>query len=410
MAKFRCRQCAFECDTLPRRCMVCGNENTAFWDVIVDPSEEPTGPLPPPETLQKIINSRLDRSMAEDAYRAEQLDRETAYKTKKSMEKTDRPVKRHGFFASVFPVRGDPPREIVRKIVMDVSFVVLVSALVWLAVYFYNYRSRINDDEHLHQVYEDAVSKYENSTGTELETAWEELRATYPDVDFPEGMNIKFAELYAVNSDVVGWLSIDNTKLSTVLLQSKSEDYYLYHDIHKKQSRYGNPFVNTDCDMSPTGLSKNTIVYGHNTHDKLIFNVLENYMTVDGYLAAPIITLDTLYSEQPTKWKIFAVMLTNADPADDNGKTFDYLYASFSSTSEFMAKMDQIKARSMITTGVDVQPGDKTLMLYTCYRNYFDSGRLVIVARQLRDGESEAIDTSLVKKNRNAIYPAAYYR
>ena len=74
----------------------------------------------------------------------------------------------------------------------------------------------------------------------------------------------------------------------------------------------------------------------------------------------------------------------------------------------FMNKMDQIKERSMITTGVDVQPGDKTLTLYTTNKDYFDSGRLVVVARQVREGESEAIDTSLVEMNPNAIYPAAY--
>ena len=71
--------------------------------------------------------------------------------------------------------------------------------------------------------------------------------------------------------------------------------------------------------------------------------------------------------------------------------------------------MNQIRARSMIHTGVDVEPGDKTLMLYTCYRTRFDSGRLVIVARQLREGESEEIDTSSVYYDSSAIFPKAYY-
>ena len=139
----------------------------------------------------------------------------------------------------------------------------------------------------------------------------------------------------------------------------------------------------------------------------LIFNRLEDYMTVSGYLSAPVITLDTLY--ETTKWKIFAVMLTNADPEDNNGYVFDYLYSSFSSDSSFIYKMNQIRARSMIHTGVDVEPGDKTLMLYTCYRTRFNSGRLVIVARQLREGESEEINTSLVYYDSSAIFPAAYY-
>ena len=406
MTRFRCRQCAREYESLPDVCE-CGNRDISLWEVTVVPSGETAGALPSPEVLQQIINLQLEQSLSAGNYTPEQLDETTRAQIKNTSNVAVR--KKDGALARIFPVKGDPVKEIVRKIVMDVSFVVLVGALIYLGVYFYNYRSRIKDDKQLNLVYEEAASKYEDSTPEELALAWEELRASYPDVDFPEGMNIKFAQLYAVSSDVVGWLSIENTKLSTVLLQTDNNYYYLYRDIHKNQSRYGSPFVNAECSMGPDGLSKNTIIYGHNTHDKLIFNVLENYMTVDGYLSAPIITLDTLYSEKPTKWKIFAVMLTNADAADDNGYVFDYLYSSFSSGSAFVNKMNQIKKRSMITTGVDIQPDDKTLMLYTCYRNYFDSGRLVIVARQLREGESEDIDVSLVGKNRNAIYPAAYY-
>ena len=311
------------------------------------------------------------------------------------------------------PCKGDSGREIFRKIVMDVSFVALVCGLVYLAIYYHNYRARNNFDD---EVATD-IGEFPSMNEQELEDAWAELKAMYPDVVFPEGMDIKFAKYYAMNSDTVGYLSIAETpeegstqknyRLQTVLVQSKSTDYYLYRDFYKKYSRYGSPFVMSSCNMGKGTLSKNTVIYGHNTHDHMIFNTLEEYMKVSGYLSAPIITMDTLY--ETTKWKIFAVMLTNADPEDDNGYVFDYLYSSFSSDSAFLSKMNQIKARSMIHTGVDVQAGDRTLMLYTCYRTIFNSGRLVIVARQLREGESEEINTSQVYYDSSAIFPAAYY-
>ncbi|MCH5197979.1 MAG: class B sortase [Oscillospiraceae bacterium] len=307
------------------------------------------------------------------------------------------------FAVNNLPQKSDSSGEKIRKTVRAVSFVALVGALVYLLIYYHNYLERVN----FLQESESNISELEKIPGYELDNAWAEMRAKYPDVDFPEGMNIKFANLYAISRDVVGWLKIDGTEISTVLLQTDNDSYYLYRDIYGSRSRYGNPYVKASCSMGKSGLSKNTVIYGHNTHDKLIFNKLENYMNVQGYLNAPIITLDTLY--ETTKWKIFAVMLTNADPADDNGKIFNYIYSSFSSEENFLNIMDQIKARSMIHTGVDVQAGDKTIMLYTCYRNIFSSGRLVIVARQLREGESEDINKSLVYYNSSAIFPQAYY-
>lgn len=318
------------------------------------------------------------------------------------------------FCRNAFPAKGDSGKEVFRKLVRVISFIALVCGLVYLAFYYRNYRARINSDNEMGSNLIDPPSLSES----EMADTWESLKARYPDVVFPEGMNIKFGEYYAMNPDTAGYLYIEEQgdtpdakkdyRIKTVLMQNTAnEDFYLYHDFYKNYSRYGNPYVMRGCNMGPEGLSKNTVIYGHNTHDHMMFHRLEDYLTVSGYLSAPIITLDTLY--ETTKWKIFAVMLTNADPADDNGYVFDYLYSSFSSDASFMYKMNQIKARSVIHTGVDVEPGDKTLMLYTCYRYRFDSGRLVIVARQLREGESEEINSSLVYYDSSAILPAAYY-
>ncbi len=382
----------------------------------------PAPPAPTPEITEIPAAEQLDAETAEKAHAGTAAAEEKTIKKTRG-EKFSFFMKTHfskegfkRFFRNTFPAKGDSGKEVVRKIVRVVSFIALVCGLVYLAFYYRNYRTRIDTDNEMGS----EILEYPSLSDAELADTWADLKARYPDVDFPEGMNIKFAESYAVNQDLVGYLSIEERggadeadaekktyRIRTVLLQSSAEDFYLYHDFYKKYSRYGNPYVMRGCTMGPGGLSKNTVVYGHNTHDHLIFNRLEDYMTVNGYLTAPVITLDTLY--ETTRWKIFAVMLTNADPEDNDGYVFDYLYSSFSSDQSFMNKMNQIKARSMIHTGVDVEPGDKTLMLYTCYRTRFDSGRLVIVARQLREGESEEIDTSKVYYDSSAIFPKAYY-
>ena len=301
------------------------------------------------------------------------------------------------------PMKGDKAGEIIRKIVRAVAFLLIVGGLVYYVFYYCNYRKQVA----LYDDFTDLMIEYADVPEVKLEKAWTDIKSKYPSVNFPEGMNIRYAPLYAINQDLVGWLRIPNTNISTALMQSEYSDYYLYKNFYKESSRYGVPFVDTNCRLTPGNTSKNIIIYGHNTHDGLMFHQLTKYMTVEGYKAAPVITLDTLY--ETSEWKIFAVMLTNSTSDMNNGNVFLYLYPDFSSETSFLSLVNDIYARSMIHTGVDVQAGDTILTLYTCYQNIFPGGRLVVFARRVRDGESAAVDTSGAYFNANAIFPQAYY-
>ena len=302
------------------------------------------------------------------------------------------------------PVKGDNAKEVVRKIIRAIAFCLIVAGLVYYVYYYHNYRKQAA----LYGEFNDLMIEYVDVPEVKQEQAWSNIREQYPSVEFPEGMNIKYAPLYAINQDLVGWLSIPNTNISTALLQSEySGDYYLYKNFYKESSRYGNPFVDSNCKIDRDGTSKNIIIYGHNTHDGLMFHQLTNYMTVEGYKKAPVIHLDTLYDS--SEWKIFAVMLTNSTSDMNNGEVFLYLYPDFSSNESFLSLVDDIYARSMIHTGVDVQADDTILTLYTCYQNIFSGGRLVVFARKVREGESATVDTSVAYYDSTAIFPQAYY-
>lgn len=312
------------------------------------------------------------------------------------------------FIENTVPLKNDPKKEIVRKIVRALSVVLLVGGTGYILFFYHGYREKAE----LYLNLENEIDKLEyvdDLPESEQKKMWEQMKNKYPDVEFPEGMSLKFANLYAMNQDSVGVLRIPEKDLWVPLVQSStsSPDYYLWKDIHKKYSRYGNPYIDARCDMSKDSFSKNTIIYGHNTHDMLGFNILTSYMSLDGYKEAPVVTLDTLYG--PSQWKIFAVILTNSTSSADRGHLFRYLVTDFSSTGEFMGIVDGIYERSMIKTGIDVNKNDKILTLYTCYQDIFEGGRLVIFARLLRDGESADVDTSKASFNYNARYPQAYY-
>lgn len=228
-------------------------------------------------------------------------------------------------------------------------------------------------------------------------------------VDFPEGIQEKYKELYAQNQDFVGWLTVPGTSIDTPVYKTSNNSYYLKHDNYDSYTKYGVPFMDMYCGVK--NLSRNTTIYGHNFDNGLIFDELHNYQNLEFFKENPIIEFNTLYKDY--KWKIIAAFHTNGEAAGDNGYLFYYIAASMGNNS-FMDFYDELEQRSYIHTGVDVQPTDKILTLSTC-TYFFDkngatqNARFAVVARLVRDGESEDVDVSLATENKNVRYPQLYY-
>ena len=288
------------------------------------------------------------------------------------------------------PMKGDAVSEIVRKIVFMVAIItVFVSAGMLINTYLIQPNIVDND-----------IKDIKPSE----ELTWDEIKAKYPNVKFPEGMQLKYAEAYAQNTDLVGWLKIDKLKMDFPILQTDNDSYYLKRSFTHRYTDLGNPFLAHANSIEP--LDRNSIIYGHSTRssDK-IFSKLFDYRTTRGFINNPIIEFNTIYHDY--KWKVYAVFITNATTAEDNGYFFNYVWTNISEASfeQYIAELD---SRKLYTTGVDIKPTDKILTLSTCLYE-FDNARLVVVARMVRDGESEEVDTSLVKTNSNPRYPQAWY-
>lgn len=298
------------------------------------------------------------------------------------------------FVRSVIPWKGDPPLEIVRKILLIAAILVLIGCAVWGINRFIQRQNSNNN-----------VDKYSSLVDGSANLTLDEAQKLYPDVDFPEGMQPKFYGLYALNQDFVGWLTIEGKNISLPIVQAEDNNYYLRRDFEKVDTDYGNPFLDYRNTVKEP-YDRNTIIYGHYMRDNMIFSNLKKYMSIAGFRESPVIDFDTLYKD--TKWKVYAVFLTNSDPASDNGYVFDYLHTAFPSEESFSSYIAQLDQRKLYTTGVDIRFTDKILTLSTCYTNYSDE-RLVVVARLVRDGEEEAVNTALAYENANPRYPQAWY-
>lgn len=240
---------------------------------------------------------------------------------------------------------------------------------------------------------------------------------SYKTTSFPNGILEELKQAYAVNGDLAGYVSIPGTELSTVVVKSSDNSYYLKRDFFKRSTgelsstNYGNIYLDYRCGAE--NLSKNMIIYGHTTgRDTGIlrqsFRSLHDFKNKQTFINSPIIRYSTL--KETYVYKICAVFLATTQPSADNGYVFNYIYPDMSD-SNMSGYIQQVKQRALYETGVSLEPTDKIITLSTCIYDYGKSvdTRLVIVGRLLHEGESESIDASLVKDNPDYRRPQIWY-
>lgn len=304
------------------------------------------------------------------------------------------------FFSGFIPLKKDSTKEKIRKLIMDASIVVIIGCCFAFGDLFVERQIQKQQSEEI----KEKIVETDNFDNNQYIEAWQDVFAKYPNIQFPENMNLKYSYLYAVNQDLVGWIKIDNTNLDVQVVQSNDNDYYLNRDFYGKASRYGCPYL--DFKNDPQYLDDNTVVYGHHMTDGLIFSNLDKYKTLEGYKESPIIEYNTLY--ETYYFKVFAAFVSNAKTADDNGNFFNFIATDFLTDEKFNGFVDEVEKRSIFKTDVNVQPDDKLITLVTCSYE-FDSARLVIMGRMLRENETTSVDVDAATLNTSPKYPQAWY-
>ena len=312
------------------------------------------------------------------------------------------------FLKSFIPWKGDPAKEVIRKIIMNIS---AITVLICFGYFIDNYVQHQNMLQHQEELKENHV---EAETTDDLEIQWNAIKTKYPEVEFPQGMNIKWAELYAKNQDLIGWLTIDNTNIDSPVMHKPSDrdngnaqDFYLKRNFYKNDDKYGTPYLNKH--NAGASLDLNNTIYGHNMMDGLSFAQLEKYYTIEGFKESPIIKYSTLYEDY--YFKVYAAFITNGYPSGDNGYLFNYNMAHFPSDENFEKFIRAIDERKLYDTGVDITKDDKLITLSTCSYEIkkTDMGRLAVVGRLVRPGEEISVDTSKAVANENIRYPQVWY-
>ena len=210
---------------------------------------------------------------------------------------------------------------------------------------------------------------------------YENIAPTLVEVTDPETGEIvtilsSFAELYTMNNDIVGWLSIPGTSISYPVMQTpESPNYYLKRNFDKEYSARGSLYAREQCDIFAP--SDNITIYGHHMKDGSMLAGLDNYIEQTFYENNPYIYFDTL-TELHT-YQIVAVFKTTAN----EGQGFAYhRFENAESEAEFNNFITTCKNLAFYNTEVDVQYGDKLITLSTCEYTQAN-GRLVVVAKRI---------------------------
>lgn len=370
--------------------------NKAFEETYIEPSEDDEIPTDAPEQVFTPLEDTQDILYIANGDAV--IDHGTVELSESEPNQTEENATEglKGFLKKIFPVKGDPKKEIIRKFAFLLGILVfLTGAFLLLKFYVIDPAANNADMSEIQNIF------YSQSNEDTAQESTQDSASTR-----------NWAGLQKVNKEIVGWIKIDKTKVDYPVLWHKGDNqesqYYIYRNYKKEYSDFGSIFVDYRCTEGPLG--RHVVLHGHNMgSDDSMFGSLLKYAYKDGwtqgntehYKSAPIISFDTPTAEG--EWIIFGVMKINV--SNENKTIFNYMQTEFESDSQYMNFIYNIKARSYLSVDIPINEDDRLLTLSTCSYER-ENMRTVVVARKIRDGEDITKYVSQAKKAtpQNSVY------
>ena len=182
-------------------------------------------------------------------------------------------------------------------------------------------------------------------------------------------VEIDFPAWQSLNSDVQAWIHNESIRVDYPILKSPDNEYYLTRDLDLSYKAMGSIFFDfrNKTDFS----DPNTIIYGHNFDNGLMFSNLVWYKSQQFYEQNPVYYLYT--PEQVYRVDIAAgIVVSETDTT--------YLVVDFNSDAEFRSLIQKIEESSVIETEIELTTNDRLVTLYTC-TNDWQGQRFVVIGK-----------------------------
>ena len=215
----------------------------------------------------------------------------------------------------------------------------------------------------------------EEADGAREKNTSKEKKDTDDTDDIEQEIAGKFKELYQLNNDFVGWLTIDGTRVDYPVMQKKdNESFYIDKNFYKEEAIGGSLFLSSSSDIYlPTD---NILIYGHTMTDGTMFGDLKKYEDEAFCKEHRMIRFNSLKEDS-----VYEIAYVFKDKVHDSSyQGFKYYEFSMAySDEEYEAFISGCEKLKLYDTGTRINNSDKLLTLSTCSYHERD-GRLVIVA------------------------------
>lgn len=269
-------------------------------------------------------------------------------------------------------------KDIKRKISMFLTIIVTLLCLAGIVYSLVNIIKWKLDGDKVKEIVEDIEEKAEIVEVEDTENTETVKQEEEPPADNPYWAYIKmklidvdFTELKQVNTDTVGWISVNGTNINYPYVQTDNNTFYLTHDFEKNTNSAGWVFL--DYRNSASFDDQNTIIYAHGRYDKTMFGTLRNALSngwinnTDNY----VFKIST--PKENSLWQVFSIYHIPV--------TSDYLKINFNDDQEYLNFISLITERSAHKFNTNVSANDKIITLSTCYN---ESERVVLHAKLIK--------------------------
>lgn len=210
-------------------------------------------------------------------------------------------------------------------------------------------------------------------------TAAEDVQADMiklkPDIEVSEDKEVDneaaFAELLALNPDVVGWVTMDNTRVDFPVLQGKDNLTYINRDVYGNFALAGSIYLDSRNDR--TFADSYSLLYGHHMAEGNMFGDLDLYK--DEAFFRENKTGLLILPDRTYKLEVISCMLVSASD--------DHIFEPDRTRGAITGLLDYIEKESMFIHEDVLQQARETedlqiLALSTCSSEFTDARTIVI--------------------------------
>ena len=210
---------------------------------------------------------------------------------------------------------------------------------------------------------EPGVTMAEDREAATEQTETAQSQVVYPAVDFEA--------LLEQNSDVVGWIYLEDTNINYPIVQGTDNQYYVDHMVNGQVNGAGSIFM--DFRNEPDFSDAHTVIYGHNMKNKTMFAHLSKYRDPDFFASHP--TGKIMTPEGNFQIEVIAGYVASLDE--------EAWRMDFEDDGAFLAWLQDTMDRSIIGGSYVPDAADRIITLSTCSYE-FEDARFVLVCRILK--------------------------